>query len=220
MLQSPLASGLNSVMEDLWLAWAKQLQAISSTGLHFGGHEYDKERYAQVAAIANDMLAHLAGVPVERIVDLVPDFAEGYATPKVDVRGAVFDGAEVLLVRERTDGLWTLPGGYADVGLSAAENVEKEILEEAGLTVKARQLYTVRHKAKHAYKPDTRDFYKFYFICERLTDALPVAGSEVLEAAYFGVDALPELSRGRVIEEDIIAACEYRDDPLKLTTFD
>ena len=207
-------------MEDRWLHWAKKLQAIASTGLHFGSSEYDKERYAEVGDIAQQMLAALAAVPLARIQDLVPDFADGYATPKIDVRGAVFDGQQILLVREKTDGRWTLPGGYADVGLSAAENVEKEISEEANLNVRARALYAIRHKAKHGYRPDTRDFYKFFFLCERLDDEHPRAGAETLEAAFFHKDKLPELSTGRVIATDIHAAFSHRDDPHLHTVFD
>lgn len=207
-------------MEDLWLGWAKRLQAIASTGLHFGAHDYDKERYAEVGEIAQQMLAALGQVPINRIQELVPDFAQGYATPKIDVRGAVFEGEQILLVRERTDGLWTLPGGYADVGLSAAENVVKEISEEANLQVKARQLYAVRHKAKHAYTPDTRDFYKFFFLCERLDEALPAAGSECLDAGFFARGQLPALSLGRVINADIDAAFLHRQDPRRFTAFD
>ncbi len=207
-------------MEDRWLSWAKRLHAIASTGLHFGAADYDKERYAEIGAIAGDMLAMLGEVPLTRISELVPDFAQGYATPKIDVRGAVFSGERVLLVRERADGLWTLPGGYADVGLSAAENVEKEISEEANLTVKARQLYAVRHKSKHAYQPDVRDFYKFFFLCEQIDDELPVAGAECLDAGYFALDDLPDLSSGRVIRADTESAYSYRADPLRLTAFD
>ena len=185
-------------MEDKWLGWAKKLQAIASTGLHFADDEFDRERYAEVADIAQRMLAALGEVPLSRIQELVPDFAKGYATPQVDVRGAVFSGDKVLLVRERTDGLWTLPGGYADVGLSAAENVEKEIVEEANLVVKARRLYAVRHKAKHAYRPDTRDFYKFFFLCEQVQSGEPLAGTECLEARFFALSLLPEPGGGRI----------------------
>ena len=207
-------------MEDRWLAWAKRLQAIASTGLHFGADDYDRERYGEVGDIAQHMLATLGEVPIRRIQQLVPDFAQGYATPKVDVRGAVFDGERILLVKERTDGLWTLPGGYADVGLSAAENVEKEISEEANLTVKAHKLYAVRHKAKHAYTADTRDFYKFFFLCERQDCAMPAAGAETLEAEFFEFSQLPSLSMGRVIHDDIEAAYAYRAQPELLTMFD
>ena len=207
-------------MEDRWLNWAKRLQAIASTGVHFGQHEYDRERYEEVAAIAQQMLAALGQVPIKAITNLVPDFAQGYATPKIDVRGAVFCDKRILLVRERTDGLWTLPGGYADVGLSAAENVEKEIFEEASLTVKAANLYAVRHKAKHQYDPDTRDFYKFFFICERLDTREPEPGFETLDADFFALDELPPLSEGRVIAADIATAFEHWRNPGRETVFD
>lgn len=207
-------------MEDQWLTWAKRLQAIASTGLHFGADEYDRERYAEIGDIAQHMLATLGEVPIRRIQQLVPDFAQGYATPKVDVRGAVFDGQKVLLVRERTGGLWTLPGGYADVGLSAAENVEKEISEEANLFVKAHKLYAVRHKAKHAYTPDTRDFYKFFFLCERQDSAAPAPGAETLAAEFFKLSELPALSMGRVIRGDIETAFSFQAQPQRFTIFD
>ncbi len=207
-------------MEGQWLAWAKRLQALASTGLYFTDAEHDRERYAEVAEIANAMLAGLGDVPIDRIAELVPDFAQGYATPLIDVRGAVFSGNQILLVRERADGFWTMPGGYADVGLSAAQNVEKEISEEAGLEVKARRLYCVRHKAKHAYRPDIRDFYKMFFICESLGEAPPVPGIETTEVAYFDTDALPELSRGRTIAADVAEAVAHRDDPRRSVVFD
>lgn len=145
------------VMEPQWLTFGKQLQAIASTGLHFAQDPFDRDRYEEVARIANEMLASLGNVPIERIEGLVSDFARGYATPKVDVRGALIEGDTILLVRERSDRLWTLPGGFADVGLSPARNVEKEIFEEAGLKVSARRLYGVRHKAGSGYSPDVRD---------------------------------------------------------------
>src|SRR3546814_9988091 len=101
------------------------------------------------------MLSALGNVPIERISDLVPDFARGYATPKVDVRGALVEEDMILLVREECDGLWTLPGGFADVGLSPARNIEKEMRKEAGLKVSARRLFGVRHKASSSY-PDRK----------------------------------------------------------------
>ncbi|HWH16836.1 MAG TPA: NUDIX hydrolase [Allosphingosinicella sp.] len=207
-------------MESQWLTYAKRLQAIASTGLHFSKDEYDRERYAEVGEIAGAMLAELGRVPVERIASLVSDFAKGYATPKVDVRGALIEDDHVLLVRERSDGLWTLPGGFADVGRSAAQNVEKEIREEAGLAVAARGLYSVRHKAKQPYDPDARDFYKLFFLCERVGAGEPVAGAETSEARFFPRGRLPKLSRARVIEEDIEAAFAFHASDLRVTMFD
>ena len=95
-------------MEDSWLSWAKRLQSLASTGLHYSKDDFDKERYEEIASIANQMLAALGNVPVQRIQDLVSDFAQGYATPKIDVRGAVIESGKVLLVKEASDGLWTL----------------------------------------------------------------------------------------------------------------
>lgn len=207
-------------MEDQWLTYAKRLQAIASTGLHFCEDEYDRERFHEVAEIANSMIAALGSVPLQRIPGLVSDFAKGYATPKVDVRGALIEDDHVLLVRERTDGRWTLPGGFADVGLSAAQNVEKEIREEAGLTVTASKLYSIRHKAKQPYEPDARDFYKLFFLCERADTAAPRAGAETSEARFFRNDLLPELSLGRVTEADIEAAFAFHRGEVRATSFD
>lgn len=207
-------------MEPLWLTYGKRLQSIASTGLHFTGDRFDRERYEEIAAIANEMLSTLGDVPIERISDLVPDFARGYATPKVDVRGALVEGEAILLVREQCDGLWTLPGGFADVGLSPARNIEKEMKEEAGLTVAARRLFGVRHKAGSDYEPDVRDFYKMFFLCDRTDSALPRPGIETIEARFFGIDDLPPLSRGRTIEADIFAAFAFAADTSKPAFFD
>ena len=207
-------------MEDFWLALAKRLQSIASTGMHYSRAEFDKERYAEVASIANDMLASLGNVPVARIEGLVPDFATGYATPKVEVRGAVIRDERVLLIREACDGLWALPGGFADVGISPAENIVKEVREEASLQVSATAIYGIRHKAKHEYDPDVRDFYKIFFLCESLDDADPAPGLEATEARFFGLDDLPPLSTGRVLRKDIEAAFLFRDDPKNVLLFD
>ena len=207
-------------MEPQWLTYGKCLQAIASTGLHFTRDQFDRERYEDVAIIANEMLAALGKVPVVRIEGLVSDFAQGYATPKVDVRGALIEDDTILLVRERSDGLWTLPGGFADVGLSPAQNVEKEIYEEAGLRVSARRLYGVRHKAAGCYSPDVRDFYKMFFLCGRANREIARPGSETLEASFFVRNNLPPLSEGRTIKRDIEAAFAFSTNATMPAFFD
>jgi ADP-ribose pyrophosphatase YjhB (NUDIX family) len=206
-------------MEPQWLARAKRLQAIASTGLFFCKEPFDRERYEEVAEIANQMLAELGSVPIVRIEGLVSDFAKGYATPKIDVRGAVIDGDRILLVREKS-GRWSMPGGFADIGLSAAENICKEVVEESGLRVSARRPFSIRHKAKHAYDPDPRDFYKIFFLCDRLDDLAPQPGPETTGADFFRRDQLPLLSRSRVLESDIEAAFLFHEDPSRITLFD
>ena len=207
-------------MEQLWLTWAKQLQAIASTGVHFSTHPYDTERYEEIANIAQNMLSALGQVPIEKIQTLVADFAKGYATPRIDVRGAVIRDNKILLVQEQSDRLWSLPGGYADVGLSAAENVVKEINEEANLSVKVTNLYCVRHKAKHEYSPDARDFYKLFFLCTQIRDGDPSPGLETRNVGFFEQTDLPPLSKGRVIEKDISAAFLANQEQTGAANFD
>jgi len=220
----PSVAADDSVAPERWLDLARKLQAIASTGLFFGASDFDKERYAEIGEIANHMLADLASVPITRIMDLVPGYAQGYATPLVDVRGALIVHEKVLLVREKSDGLWTLPGGYADVGLSAAQNTAKEIWEEACLRVDVTRLYCVHHKAKHAYADDVRDFYKLYFLCSPQSDSAqalePKPGPETDGAEFFPIDALPPLSTTRTIEANILLAHRMLLDPAAPVEFD
>lgn len=207
-------------MEDSWLRLAKRLHAIASTGLFFGESDFDKERYEEVGNIARQMQADLAVKPIKQLPELFPDYSDGYATPKVDVRAAIIRDETILLVKEKFDGLWTLPGGYADVGLSAAENVIKEVSEEAGLNVLASRLIGVFHKAKHEYRPDVRDFYKFYFLCEEAGDLEPSIGLETSEVGFFSANNLPPLSTGRSIEKHILMAFDFHQSPDKPAVFD
>ena len=207
-------------MENRWLAQAKRLQAIASTGLHYTRDEFDRERYREIADIANAMLADLGNVPIARIEGLVSEFAKGYATPKVDVRGALIEDGKILLVREKSDGKWALPGGFADIGRSAAENVAKELHEEAGVSVSVRSLYAVRHMAKGPYEPDARDFYKLFFLCDREDCDAPAAGLETIDAAFFARSELPELSPARVLPGDIEAAFAFHEGVNTWVIFD
>jgi ADP-ribose pyrophosphatase YjhB (NUDIX family) len=207
-------------MESGWLKMAKRLHSIATTGLAYATDEYDRERYEEIAQIALTQLASLGRQPIERVASLMSDSAMGYVTPKVDVRGAVFLENRILLVREKSDGLWTLPGGFADVGLSPAENIEKEILEEAGIVIEASHLYSVRHKAKGEYDADVRDFYKLFFLCEGQQICAPAPGPETSEAKYFDLDKLPPLSTGRTVESDLHAAWRFQSDQRRATHFD
>jgi ADP-ribose pyrophosphatase YjhB (NUDIX family) len=137
------------------LDWVKRLQAIAPTGLTYAKDPYDMERYRSVRQIAAEILAAgSSGVLPNQIVDL---FARdvGYATPKVDVRAAVFSDKGLLLVRERSDGAWTLPGGWADVGDTPALATVREVKEESGYDVVATKLAAVydRDHERHGHPP-------------------------------------------------------------------
>lgn len=96
----------------------------------------------------------------------------------------------------------------------------KEIWEEATIEVSASAISVIRHKARHEYDPDAQDFYKLFFLCEKRCDAGPKPGPEVTDVGFFGSDELPPLSTSRVLEKDISAAFNFKNDPQMLPIFD
>lgn len=206
-------------MENIWLAHAKRLQAIAATGQHYSSDVFDIERFQEVDRIAREMIASLGQVPITQLAGLAEPH-EGYATPKIDIRTAVFRDDRILLVREKADGKWTLPGGFADIGYTAAECAVKETWEEASLRVQVTKLYEVRHRAKQSGEQDYRDFYKFFFLCEPETGLAPAPGPETLAAGFFDPEELPEMSLGRSTPQDIARAIVHRNSPGMLTDWD
>ncbi len=193
---------------DDWLAWAQRLRAIAQTGLAYSQDGYDLERFEEVGAIARRMLAAVAGTPPGRLDDIyLPE--RGYPTPKVDVRAGVFQEGEhgrptrVLLVREASDGRWSLPGGWADEHDSPRQSIEREVREESGYEVRAVKLAAIKDRSLHPYRPRRLErIYKLFFVCE-ITGGAPAPSLETTAAGFFAVDALPELSPGRTLPADI-----------------
>jgi ADP-ribose pyrophosphatase YjhB (NUDIX family) len=201
-----------------WLDWVRRLQAVAQSGLTYTESAFERERYEEVRRVAIEMAS---SGEVER-EELLAAFAleTGHATPKVDVRAAAFRDGRVLLVRGLDDGLWTLPGGWAEVGEKPSRAVEKELSEESGhrgRAVKLIGLYErdVRRKARWPFYA-----YKVYFLCE-LDDVepAPVQASEIIEAGFFAEDALPELSR-RTPPEHLARAFAHLRDPSLPADFD
>lgn len=185
-----------------WLNWARRIQALSQTGLHFTDNPFDIERYKELRSIAAEMAADQTGAEVEDVSAIFEE-QEGYATPRVDIRGVIFKEEKVLLVRELMDGgRWTLPGGWADVDEPPSLAVEREVREEAGLVVKAKKLLAVYDRNLHGHPAYFFHIYKLFFLCDYVTDSTadPI---ETAEPTYFSLDELPELSLGRVTREEI-----------------
>jgi ADP-ribose pyrophosphatase YjhB (NUDIX family) len=207
-------------VEPKWLVWARELQAIAQTGLAFTRDVYDRQRYEKLQQLASRIMAESSGMDHEVVQGL---FARqtGYATPKIDVRGAIFEAGKVLLVRERADdGRWSLPGGWADVNSSARECVVAEVREEAGLEVTPVKLAAVYDRACHPHVPPFPfHIYKMFFICEVL-GGNPAPGVETEGVGFFGPDELPELSRGRVLDYQIRRMFDHARSPGLPTDFD
>lgn len=204
--------------EPQWVVWARRLRAIAQTGLTFGESEYDLDRYRQIEQIADEIFSEYAGIDHPKIQDF---FArdEGYATPQVDVRGAVFRDDRVLLVRERLDGLWTLPGGYADVNDSPSEAVEREVLEESGFRVRAAKIAMVYDKRLHDHPPSPRHTYKLFFLCD-LLGGEAATSFETTAVDFFSLDELPELSTHRITVAQLLRLQEHHRHPGLPTDFD
>ncbi len=206
-------------MEPKWLDWARQLATISQSGLTYSDSQYEIERYRAIADIAAEMMAAGGRLEKVRLVELFSREA-GYATPKVDVRGAAFRDDTILLVKESVDGLWTLPGGWADVGDSPAEAVEREVLEESGFEASTTKLCAVYDRNKHPHKPSFPfHLYKMFFLCE-ITGGEPKTSPETEAVEFFAEYQIPPLSQGRVLPQQIKRMFEYYRDPSLPTDFD
>ena len=206
-------------MDPSWLRWARGLQAIAQNGLTYATEAYDKERYQAVREVAAEMMAARAGTDTETVLDLFAN-ESGYATPKVDVRGAAFRDDGVLLVREASDGKWSLPGGWADVNDSPSENIVREIAEESGLETKVLKLAAVLDRSKHPHVPaEPHHVYKMFFICE-ITGGAPKSSHETSGVGFFREDRLPELSLGRVLPAQIERMFDHWRQPGLPTEFD
>jgi ADP-ribose pyrophosphatase YjhB (NUDIX family) len=188
--------------EPQWIRWARELQAISQTGNHFATSDYDRERYKRISEIAAEIFAKQGDIEGSKIRTIF-EAQSGYATPKIDVRAAVFRDDRILLVQERSDGLWTLPGGWADVNDSPSEAVQKEVLQESGFRARTERLLAVFDRAKHPHDPPFPfHIYKMFFLCE-IEGGEATPSSETSSVDFFGVEALPPLSSSRITEDQI-----------------
>ncbi len=206
-------------MEPIWIDWAKRLSAIAQNGLTYAQNEYDAERYQQVRQIAAEMLADRSGAPVSRALDLFSSDT-GYATPKVDVRAVIFHNGSILLVRERSDGRWALPGGWADVGEAPSECVRREAKEETGYDVQVQQLLAVYDRSQHPHEPPfPYHVYKLFFLCE-IVGGQATRNNEIDEIGFFTRDVIPPLSLTRITPQQIDRMFEYHLHPEWQTDFD
>ena len=199
------------------IAWAQRVAAIANTGLYYAKDNFDRDRFQQLLDIAAEMLASASGAAPARVRDLL-DLDDGYITPKVDVRGAVFQDGKVLLVREASDGLWSLPGGWADVGDSPADAVEREIREESGYIARAVKLMAVDDRNRRNRKSGFA-VYKLFFRCD-LLGGEAATSAESLAVDWFAPDKLPPLSQGRVTAAQMARWFRHWHQPNLPTEFD
>jgi ADP-ribose pyrophosphatase YjhB (NUDIX family) len=201
-----------------WLNIAKRLESIAQTGFTYSKDDYDKERYQEIRDISHKIFNLYTEAPIEKIQNLFSK-ETGYPTPKVDIRGVIFRKNQILLVKEKSDGLWALPGGWADIGYTPSEVAVKEVKEEAGLNVKSVKLVAVFDKKCHAHPPSALHVYKMFILCV-ITGGRLKPGMETSEAAFFSRNDIPDLSVERNTFEQIQLLFDYEQNPEMPTQFD
>jgi ADP-ribose pyrophosphatase YjhB (NUDIX family) len=201
-----------------FLEWAREIQALAQTECHYAKDDFQRDRCRRMMEIAAEIISDHSGID---LLPLTKAFSSqiGYATPKIDVRAAIFQDERLLLVRERLDGGWTMPGGWADVGDTPARAAEREAWEEAGFHVKAERVVGV-YDANRVRPWEVFHAFKLIFFCNIL-DGEARPSSETSEVAFFAEDEIPsnfsgERTTARHIR-DVFAALRDRDKP---TVFD
>lgn len=195
-------------MSNFYFEKIKRIQTLAEIGLEHSPNTFDKERYLELRQISLEMMERITDVPVEKIVPVIEE-KNGYKTPKTDVRAVVFnENGQILLVKEKADNRWSMPGGWADISYSPKEVAEKECMEEAGLQVKAVRLLAVMDKQKQNMPPAFEYVYKIFLLCEKTGNKL-TTGSETDDAGWFSEDNLPKLSTPRNTPEILKMMFEY-----------
>jgi ADP-ribose pyrophosphatase YjhB (NUDIX family) len=201
-----------------WLKWAREIQAIAQIGSHYALNDFQRERYQRLAEIAAEIISENSTLEYAPLQDAFTAQI-GYATPRIDVRGAVFKEGRLLLVRERLDGGWTMPGGWADVGDVPSHAAEREVWEEAGFRVEARKVIGV-YDANRGGPPELFHAYKILFLCD-LIDGEARPSNETSEVAFFGFEEVPQVFSGeRTKPRHVRDAFAALSDPSCPTIFD
>jgi len=183
------------MLENEILKIARRVQSIAQAGLHYAENDFDRQRYDELRELSVQLASDLTDTEINKIRGLFTDDT-GFQTPKVDVRAVVQKDGRILLVKERSDGRWSLPGGFADINYSPKEVAVKEVAEETGLEVKATRLLAVIDTDRHNFPPLEFHYYKIIILCDLIGGELR-GSCETEEAQFFDPDDLPELSEKR-----------------------
>lgn len=203
---------------DQFTKWATNLQSIAQAGLHYGKDVFDRERYEQVRKIAGEMMQAKTGLSKEQIKTLFLG-DEGYQTPKIETRAAIFKDAKILLVRERMAQEWSLPGGWNDYDQTTAQNCVKEAREESGRIVKPVKLIAVQDRNHHNKPILATNVTKTFYLCKEISGEF-VSNDETDACDYFALDNLPKLSLDRNTKEQIEMCFKASKDPNWQTLFE
>jgi len=200
-----------------WLEWAREIFSLSQSGITYSRNQYDIERYKRLQEITAEMIAAQSEIEKESVLESF-SMQSGYITPKIDVRGAVIRDDKILLIQERADAKWAMPGGWADLGNSPASVAEREVFEESGFHVKAEKVVAVID-ANRMQPLEFFHAYKIIFLCQ-LLDGEPRISYETLAVDFFELNNLPPLSSYRTNEDMLREVFAHVQNPNRATAFD
>ncbi|MDX9992201.1 MAG: NUDIX hydrolase [Anaerolineales bacterium] len=200
-----------------WLTLAREIYTLSQAGLAYSKNDFDLERYQRLQEISAEIIAGQSALEKEAILESF-SIQAGYPTPKVDVRAAVIRDGKILLVQEITDGCWSLPGGWADLGESPQEMVEREVLEESGMTVRAKKVIAV-YDANNFAPLEFWHAYKVIFLC-KILDGEPTPSMETPAVDFFDPANLPPFSQNRTNQRILNEILAHIADPNRPAAFD
>ena len=200
-----------------WLTWTREIFSICKAGLAYSKNEYDLERYKRLLEINAEIIENQSGLNKESVLESF-SMQAGYATPKVDVRGAVIRDGKILLVQEKADGKWAMPGGWGDLGDAPAETTAREVWEESGFTVKVDKLIGV-YDGNRIQPFEFYHAYKLIFLCS-ITSGERTTSIETLAVDFFDLDNLPALSEARTNKKMLDEVFAHVADPLRPAYFE
>ncbi len=203
---------------EKWLKWAIEIQSLAQAGLTYTDNVYDIERYERLREIAAEIIEEKSNISLEKVKDLFCN-ENGYQTPKIDTRAAIFKDEKILLTHEN-NGTWSLPGGWCDVLESVASNTIKEVKEETGLDVETIKIIAVQDRNKHNKPIYAYGVCKIFVLCNVIGGEF-IENIETTEIKYFSLDEIPNnLSEEKTNNEQIEMCFKAYKDEKWQTQFD
>lgn len=203
---------------EKWLKWAIEIQSLAQAGLTYTDNVYDIERYERLREIAAEIIEEKSNINLEKVKDLFCN-ENGYQTPKIDTRAAIFKDEKILLTHEN-NGTWSLPGGWCDVLESVASNTIKEVKEETGLDVETIKIIAVQDRNKHNKPIYAYGVCKIFVLCNVIGGEF-IENIETTEIKYFSLDETPNNLAEEKTNNEQIEMCfkAYKDEKWQ-TQFD
>ncbi len=203
---------------EKWLKWAIEIQSLAQAGLTYTDNVYDIERYERLREIAAEIIEEKSNISLEKVKDLFCN-ENGYQTPKIDTRAAIFKDDKILLTHEN-NGTWAMPGGWCDVLESVASNTIKEVKEETGLDVETIKIISIQDRNKHNKPIYAYGVCKIFVLCNVIGGEF-IENIETTEIKYFSLDKIPNNLAEEKTNNEQIEMCfkAYKDEKWQ-TQFD